>query len=143
MKKTLILKAQQDSGEDVDIILDGQDAKIQLRVSNGDDVISTGTKGWMCVPFTFTITGWTITSDVSGSIVFDIWKDTYANFPPTVADTITASAKPTLSSALTATSTTLTGWTVTINKGDYIKFNVDSATTVKEVLLEINITKKK
>ena len=32
----------------------------------------------------------------SGSIVIDVWKDTYANFPPIVADTITASAKPTL-----------------------------------------------
>ena len=58
----------------------------------------------------------------SGSIVIDVWKDTYANFPPTVADTITASAKPTLSSATKSDDTTLTGWTTAVTAGDVFGF---------------------
>jgi hypothetical protein len=59
-----------------------------------------------------------------------MWKDTYANYPPTVADTITASAKPTLSTAIKAEDSTLTGWTKTVTAGDVFGFSVDSATTV-------------
>lgn len=87
------------------------------------DVLPTGvTSG--------TITGWRIYGDgSSGSIVFDIWKDTNANFPPTIADTITASAKPTVSAAVIANSNTLTGWTTSIAVGDALKVNIDSIST--------------
>jgi hypothetical protein len=61
----------------------------------------------------------------------------YANYPPTVADTITASAKPTLSSATKAEDSTLTGWSTSVTAGDVIGFKVDSATTVTRVLVEI------
>ena len=47
--------------------------------------------------------------------------------PPTVADTITASAKPTLSSATKSEDTTLTGWTTAVTAGDVFGFMVDSA----------------
>lgn len=56
-----------------------------------------------------------------------------SNFPPTVADTIAASAKPTLSGVQKNTDSTLTGWTVALDEGDYLGFNIDSATTVTNV----------
>jgi hypothetical protein len=80
-------------------------------------------------------------ADQSGSIVVDIWKDTYANYPPTVADTITASAKPTISSATKGQSSTLTGWTTTIAAGDILAFNVDSITTCQRVTLSLKVTR--
>jgi len=76
----------------------------------------------------------------SGSIVVDIWKDTYANYAPTVADTITASAKPTLASATKSQDTTLTGWTTSLAGGDILGFKVDSAASVLKVLLELRVT---
>ena len=79
--------------------------------------------------------------DQSGSIVVDVWKDTYANYPPTVADTITASAKPTVSTATKGQVTTLTGWTTSITAGDIIGFNVDSATTVQRCTISLKVTK--
>jgi hypothetical protein len=88
-----------------------------------------------------TITGWTLIADQSGSAVVDIWKDTYANFPPTVADTITASAKPTLSSAVKATSSTLTGWTTAVAAGDILRFNLDSAASVTKLTLVVVYTR--
>ena len=80
-------------------------------------------------------------ADQTGSIVVDIWKDTYANFPPTDADSITASATPTLSSAIKAQNNTLTGWTTSIVAGDILRFNVDSATTVQRVSIILQVRK--
>lgn len=116
-------------------------AVIEFVINGGGAVITTGVKGYLEIPFACTITQVTTLADQSGSIVVDIWKDTYANYPPTVADTITASAKPTLSSAIKAQDATLTGWTKTIAAGDILGFNVDSVATVKEVTISLKVTK--
>lgn len=112
-----------------------------IVIGDGLNAITTGVKGFFPVDFSCTITQTTLLADASGSIVIDIWKDTYANFPPTVADTITASAKPTLSSAQKSQNSTLTGWTTSVSAGDVLAFNVDSASTVKQVTLAIKVTK--
>ena len=117
---------------------------IGLNIDGGGSAITTGVKGFVQVPFACTITGWTLLStDASatvGSIVVDVWKDTYAAYPPTVADTITASAKPTLSSANKNTSTTLTGWTTAITAGDVVGFSVTSVTTVTRIALSLTVS---
>lgn len=110
-------------------------------IDNGDSVINTGIKGDLVVPFACTINSWTILADVSGSIVVDIWKDTYANYPPTVADTITGSAKPTVSATNKNQSSTLTGWTTSITSSDILRFNVDSAATIKRITLVLSVTR--
>jgi hypothetical protein len=116
---------------------------VGLIIDGGGSAITTGVKGFLRVPFACTITGVTLLSTdasaTAGSIVIDIWKDTYANYPPTVADTITASAKPTLSSANKSENTTLTGWTTAITAGDILGFKVDSASTVTKVLLSLTV----
>jgi hypothetical protein len=117
----------------------GATRSIRLQIDGSGSTIATGLqKAMLTVPFDCVITGWRILSDVSGSIVIDIWKDTYANFPPTIADTIVASAKPTLSAARSAESTTLTGWITSISAGDVLFFNVDSASTVTFIELSLN-----
>lgn len=88
------------------------------------------------------ITGYDSTgASVSGSVVLDIWKDTDANYPPTVADTITASAKPTISTGVKASDSTLTGWTKTFSAGDWFVFNVDSFTDFAKVRIQIKYTR--
>ncbi len=108
-------------------------------IDGGGSAITTGQKGHLVVDFACTIKAWTILGDQSGSIVIDVWKDTYANFPPTVADTIAASAKPTLSAAQKNQDTTLTGWTTSLSAGDILAFNVDSAATVTRVLVALKV----
>jgi hypothetical protein len=115
--------------------------QITLNLDGGGSVISTGQKGYTRVPYSGTITGVEVVADQTGSIVVDVWKDTYANYPPTDADSITASAPPTLSSAIKSQNTTLTGWTTAITAGDYIGWNVDSAATVTRVQVNIYGTK--
>jgi hypothetical protein len=112
---------------------------VGITLDGSGSVISTGVKGYVRVPVACTITAHHLVADVSGSIVIDIWKDSYANFPPTVADTITASAKPTLSSAQKATDSTLTGWTTSLSAGDFLGFNVDSVATVTRVTLQLTV----
>lgn len=111
-----------------------------ITIDGGGSAITTGIKGDLTVPIGCTITAVRMLADQSGSIVIDIWKDTYANYPPTVADTITASAKPTISAATKSEDTTLTGWTTSVSAGDTIRFNVDSASTVTRVTLSLKIT---
>lgn len=105
-------------------------------------VLTTGTIGvGLRVPFACTINSVTLQADVSGSMVVDIWKDSYANYPPTVADSICASAKPTLSSAIKSEDTTLTGWTTSITAGDILFFNIDSCSTITNAVLTLKVTK--
>ena len=114
--------------------------EIIFIIDGGGSTIATGQKGHIEIPFACTITQVTTMADASGSIVVDIWKDTYANFPPTNADSICASAKPTLSSAQKAQDSTMTGWTTSISAGDILAYNVDSATTVKRVTVALKVT---
>jgi len=113
------------------------DVAIEVMLGNGVNEILTGVQCYVEMPFAMTIEAARVVSKESGSIVIDVWKDTYANFPPTDADTITASAPPTLSSAAKAEDTDLTGWTVALAKGDWLAFNVDSVTTCTLVTLSL------
>lgn len=113
---------------------------ITYIIDGGGSAITTGVKGFLEIPFDFTITGWTLLADASGSIVIDVWKDTYANFPPVVGDTIAGSEKPTLSSVQKNQDLSLSTWTTAITAGDILAFNVDSATTVTRVTLSIRGT---
>ena len=116
---------------------------IGFIIDGGGSVITTGVKGFVEVPFAGTITSVTLLSTdaavTAGSIVVDIYKDSYANYPPVVGDSITASAKPTLSSAAKSRDTTLTGWTTAIAAGDLLGFNVVSAATVTRIALSLTV----
>jgi len=114
------------------------DDDVAIEVILGGGLISTGVQCYLEMPFAMTLEAARIVSSVSGSIVVDIWKDTYANFPPTDADSITASAPPTLSSAAKAEDTDLTGWTKALAKGDWLAFNVDSVTSCVLVTLSLS-----
>lgn len=74
-----------------------------------------------------------------GSCVVDVWKAAFAAYPPTVADTITAAAKPTIVAGIKYVDTVLTGWTTTVNAGDVLAFHLDSTSTFTQisVILEI------
>lgn len=109
-----------------------------ITIDGGGSTITTGFQGCREMQAAGTLVSWTMVSvdagsPTSGSITLDLWKDTYANWPPTVADTITASAKPALSSATKNQDSTLTGWTTSVSAGDFICVNVDSVTSLKKV----------
>lgn len=115
--------------------------QIVIVIDGGGAAISTGVKGDLPLDFAGVISSWTILADQSGSIVVDLWKDTYANYPPTVADTITGAEKPTLSSASKNQDLSLnsgSGWA--FSAGDILRWNVDSAATVQRVTICLTLT---
>jgi len=115
--------------------------EIVFIIDGSGTAITTGVKGDLEVPFNCTITSATLLADQTGSVVVDIWKDTYANYPPTVADTITSVTPPTISSAIKSQDNTLSGWTTTMTRGETLRFNVNSCTTITRVQLSLKVTK--
>jgi len=116
--------------------------QVTLIVDGQGSVITTGVKGFISIPVAGTWQKWRLLATdagtpTSGSIVIDVWKIAYSSYPPTVANTITGSDIPTLSSAIKNESTALTGWTTTFSAGDTLGFNVNSATSVKRVSLTL------
>lgn len=133
------LRAFADDIADSALFIDDAYDTIQFIIDGGGSAITTGVKGDVMIPFNCTVLGWDIVADTSGSIVVDVWKDTYTNFPPTVADTIAGSEKPTLSSATKNQDTSLSSWTTSLTRNDWIRFNVDSATTVTRVTVALRV----
>jgi hypothetical protein len=113
---------------------------IGITVDGGGGVVpTTGVKGYIRVPYSGTITGWTLFGDVPGSCQFDLKKSTFAGFPPTVS--IVASDPPKLVAQQAAESATLTGWTLAITAGDVLSFNLVSVSTLSRITLEIQVNK--
>lgn len=121
--------------------LTGPVGSINFIIDGGGEAIAAGIKGDIQIDTALTITGVSLLADQSTSTVIDIWKDTYANFPPTDADSITASAQPTLSSATKSEDTTLTGWTTSVAAGDILRINVDSNSVGTRITLKLKVVR--
>lgn len=119
--------------------LAGDVAALIVNIDGGGAAISTGVKGDVVAAFPFEILEWAALADQTGSIEIDIWKDTYANYPPTSGDSITASARPAIASGVKGQSSTLTGWTTSVALGDTLRFNVASASGVQRVTLVLKV----
>lgn len=118
-----------------------REAVIPFSFDGGGGVIATGVKysAQFKIPFACHLIGWEVVANASGSIVVDFWKDTYANYPPTNADSITASDPPTLSGATKNQNLNASTWTQAFSKGDIILPNVDSVTTVEQVVVFLRV----
>jgi hypothetical protein len=114
---------------------------ISLSLNGGGSTITTGYKSFTTVTFSGEILEYTILADRTGSIVIDVWKDSYGNFPLTTGDSICVSSKPTLATGIKNTDSTLTSWTKTFSAGDVFGFNVDSVSGVTNVNLTLKVKK--
>ncbi len=117
----------------------GSIGTINVIIDGAGSAITTGIKGDMVVDFACTIKSVTLLADQTGSVVVNIWKQAYGSYPPTVTQKITASAPPTITTALKSQDSTLTGWTTSISAGDVLRFNVDSCTTITRVLVALKV----
>ena len=107
---------------------------------NGSNII-TGSKGYINVPYSCTIVGWTLLSSTVSSISIDIKKSDYNTFPTTTS--IVGSATPSITSSQknTATSVGLTGWTTTITSGDVLEYVVLTNTSTTYCNLNLTVFK--
>jgi hypothetical protein len=105
-------------------------------------VVQVGQIGYVVMPYDGTITKWTITSNVSGSISFDIWRDTLIDTIPTIGDSIVGGVYPSITGTNFGTSTSLGSWTsTTFLAGHIFGFYVNSASTIKNATLTLRTTK--
>jgi hypothetical protein len=116
-----------------------------FEMDGGGDVLTVGDRADLRVPFACTITKWTLlgrgaTASSTGSIVVDVWKDTFAAAPPTGGDTITGGDEPTISATTKAESSSLGSWNTTINAGDTLRINIDSVSSFLRATLVLEVT---
>ena len=115
-----------------------------IDLDGAGDVIATGVKGDIALDYSGTIVGWTLVAptEASCTATIDLWKDTYANYKPTVADTITGSEKPLLSAAAKNQDLTpFNGGTTIFSAGDIIRVNLDSNTDCTRLILTLRLLK--
>jgi len=118
---------------------------LAFTFQNDGAVLNTGVQSaaYLEVPFNCAIEAVNMFGAPSGSVVIDLWRDEYANYPPTDADSITASAPPTISGGVKSEDTTMTGWTKVLTAGDGILPNIDSVTNMTWVKLVLMVSKIK
>lgn len=121
---------QGDPGVSIDVvgvIIDGSGA-----------VITTGSKKFRPIPAAATILGWRLVADQAGSVVMDVKKCTFTNFP--AAASITGGNNPALVNQQKSEDSQLTGWNTSLAAGDELEFVVTSAAAVTWVRLSLTIS---
>ena len=111
-------------------------------IDGGGAAISTGSKGYLQVPFTCTLIGWTLIADADNSMVIDVKSATLAAWPADAVTTasIAASDKPTLSGKMAAKGL-CTGWTAAVAEGDILEFVVDSCAVITRATLQLHFVR--
>lgn len=109
------------------------------RIGGGD--IDAGAQCVTRVDFDGEIIGYTLLADAAGDIEVDVQRDIYASYPPTSADSIVPGTKPSLSGAVKAESSMLTGWSKSFSAGDVFRFVVNSCSGIASATLILNLKK--
>lgn len=135
----LIVRAAETTG----LKFETQQVVVPFIIDGGGQAITAGIKGDFEIPFAGVVTAVRTVADQTGSIVLDLWKDTFAHFPPVVGDSmIPTGTKPTLSNEVTDEVTSFTGWLPTVAAGDWIRVNAEATpATVTRVTLSITIAR--
>ena len=119
-------------------------ATINFIIDGGGSAITTGVKGYVEIPCAGKLTAWTLAADQSGAIKIDIWKDTYANYPPIDGDSITNGHEPEIvASGVKAQDLDIADWSGedSLAAGDILVFNVDSVTAITFCTLSLKFIK--
>jgi hypothetical protein len=112
-------------------------SSIVLTLDGLGGTVTTGSKGYIRIPFNFTIQSWSIVAVPAGSITFDVWKAN--NTVPTVANTICGGNFPLASSPNTfTTSSNITNWASGGLAGDIIGWNLASASNASTITFQLN-----
>jgi hypothetical protein len=120
-----------------------QTGSIEIVLDGAGLVLTVGIKLDIEIPFDLTFTGWTLLANLSGAIKIDLWKDTYTNFPPDNADSITNAHEPEITASGTkAQDLAITDWSgESCTAGDIIRVNIDSVATITRATLSLQFTR--
>jgi len=112
-------------------------------LDGGGVELTTGSKGYIQVPFKCKVTGWTIMADVEGSIVVDVKAGISTTWPASTLSTasVAGAEKPTLSSKKIAHNLALTEWPASAAQYTIIEFVIDSCTTITRATLQLHFVR--
>lgn len=122
---------------------------IGIGIDGGGSTPTAPIVRYIFVPYACTITGWSIIADQTGSASLDVWFIAGTGAPPTSpniptsANKISSSAPIALSSAQSASggSAAIATWNTALTQWGTLAFNLSTATTVKTLNIEIQVTK--
>ena len=106
-----------------------------MIIDGNGSVPTTGSKGYVTIPYNMTITGWNIFGNATGSAVVDIRKSSFANFGTMIS--IDGNESPTLIGQFKNQDLALTAWTGSISTGDIIEFYLNSVSIITRLSVSI------
>lgn len=121
--------------------LDLRVATLNFSIDAFTNVITTGSKGVVVIPFPCNLVKVRLLSRPSetGSIVMDVRKADFANYPNLVS--IVGDVAPEISSSNKYEDDVLTNWDTIINADDQLEFVVDSVTDFTQVTVSLFLEK--
>lgn len=105
----------------------------------GNSPVAAGKFEWYRVPFQGVLVGYMLTANVPTTCVLDVWKTVSSLFPPTIADTITASDKPSLANDIESIDNDISTWEVAVAKNDIIMAYVESNDVATKLNLSLTL----
>jgi len=124
------------------IALDFPYSSIPVQFSSApDQFLASGAKGYVNIPYDCIITSYFLFGDVAGSILLDVQRVGYADFPPSIDDSICGSSRPKLESAQNASDEALMGWSTQLRQGDVLGFEILTVSGLKTVDISLLVTR--
>ena len=115
-------------------------AGFAVAFDNGTGVVTTGLKPYISIPYGGIITGWNLVSNISGSIIIDIFRTGFSSALPT--HSIVGSIKPKLTNQIKNQDLSPTGWNRTVTQNDVFGFYLSGASGINNVSLTLLINKQ-
>lgn len=110
---------------------------INYVVDYGSSPINVGDKGSLAIDVTGVIESWVLVADQIGSLVLDIRKASYADYPNVT--TICGGTRPSLVNQNKNTSSNLGTWNKVLNAGDILNYNVISVTGINRFSIALKV----
>jgi len=115
-------------------------AGINLSLSD-TTALETGVVANVVIPYNCIIKEIELLADTTGSVSVDIWKDTYANYPPTIDDSILPETHPAIENDVKYQDTTLEEWNTSISAGDILTFYIESVADIRQLTIYLKLEK--
>lgn len=104
-------------------------------------VLDFGAQADILIPFKGRIQSVHVQADRVGNITIDIWKTSFATFPPAGTQSIVGTNPPKIVSGQTYEDLVLTGWTTLVEKNSTLFFVITDIATIQHVVLVLKMMK--
>jgi len=119
----------------------GYTGTMNIIVEGGSSAISSGTKGNIRAPFDLTLQNWTVLAEETGTIYFNIYKGTYAAFPPS-SKMHPGLTGPHIVNGIKNQDLDISDWdTTSMGKGEIMRVEVDGSQSITNASLSFDFNK--